>query len=58
MNIIDFKKQKIEVINKKLQELHENVKICCFCNGKNIAQLEIIVIIQVNTDVLHIVYAV
>ena len=34
MNIIDFKKKKIEIVNKRVAELYENAKICHICKEK------------------------
>ena len=50
------------LLTNKQQESYRNAKICSICkeqfedeyiNDKNIANLEIIVIIQLNVDVLH-----
>ena len=67
MKITDFKKKKMKLLTKELQESYENAKICYICKEKfedkyakdkkkKMVKLEIIVIILVNTEVLHIVY--
>ena len=67
MKIIKFKKEKLKLLTKELQELYENAKICDICNEKlkivisrriNIVKLEIIVIIQENIEVLRIAYVI
>ena len=48
-----------KVLTNKQQKLNENAKICYVCKEKlkiNELKLEIIVIMQVNTEVLPIVY--
>ena len=48
-----------KVLTNKQQKLNENAKICYVCKEKlkiNELKLEIIVIMQVNTEVLSIVY--
>ena len=64
MKIINFKKF-IKLLTNKQQELYENAKTCYICKVKfeenifqikNIVKSEIIIITQVNTEVLHIVY--
>ena len=34
MKIINFKKKKMKLLTKELQESYENAKICYICNGK------------------------
>ena len=63
MKIINFKKKKMKLITKEQQESNENAKICYICKeklknkwvkDKKIVKLEIIVIMQGKTEVLHI----
>ena len=66
IKIIHFKKKKVKLITKEPQKSYENAKICYIYKEKfeymwkekNIANLEIIVIIQKNREVLHIVYVI
>ena len=67
MKIIKFKKEKLKLLTKELQELYENAKICDICKEKlkivisrriNIVKLEIIVIIQENIEVVRIAYVI
>ena len=67
MKIIKFRKEKLELLTKELQELYENAKISDICKEKlkivisrriNIVKLEIIVIIQENIEVLRIAYVI
>ena len=64
--VILNRKKKKSLTNKQ-QESHENAKICYICDvtfedkyvkDKNIIKLEIAVIIQMNTEVLHMVYVI
>ena len=57
----------MKLLTKESQESCENVKFRCICTKslkinmlkiKNIVNLEIIVIIQVNKEVLHIAYVI
>ena len=34
MKIINFKKKKMKLLTKELQESYENTKICCICREK------------------------
>ena len=66
VKIINFLKKKL--LTEVQQESYENAKICYICKKKfenkylkdkklkNMVKLEVIVIIQVNIEVLHIVY--
>ena len=61
MKIINFKKKKMKLLTKEQQESYENTKICYTCKvniwkTKNIAKLQIIVIVQRNIEVLRIAY--
>ena len=67
MKIIKFRKEKLKLLTKELQELYENAKISDICKEKlkivisrriNIVKLEIIVIIQENIEVLRIAYVI
>ena len=68
INIINFKKKKMKLLTKELQESYENAKICYICKGKFetkkkkdkkiIVKLEIIDIIQGNIEVLCIAYVI
>ena len=68
MKIINFKKKKMKLLTKELQESYENAKICYICKGKFetkkkkdkkiIVKLEIIDIIQGNIEVLCIAYVI
>ena len=68
MKIINFKKKKMKLLTKELQESYENAKICYICNGKFeskkkkdkkiIVKLEISDIIQGNIEVLCIAYVI
>ena len=64
MKIINFK---IKLLAKKKQESYENTKICYICKDKfgnkylkdkKYCKVEIIVIIQENTEVLRIAYVI
>ena len=57
----------MKLLTNEQQETYENTKICYICKKrlkmnvlkiKNIAKLQIIVIIQVNIEVLHIAYVI
>ena len=66
IEIVNFKKMKL--LTKDLEESYENAKLCYICKEKfknkylkkknRIVKLEIIVIIQVNIELLCIVYVV
>ena len=65
MKIINFKKEKMKIMNNELQESYENAKFCYifkenfenkYLKKKYIVKLEIIVFIQGNTEVLLIEY--
>ena len=67
MKIIDFKKKKMKLSTKEQQKIHENAKDCYICKEKfenkhlkykRFRKLEIIVIIQGNTEVLDIAYGI
>ena len=67
VKIIKFKNKKWNYWQKQKQESCENAKICYICKEslkinmqeiKNIVRLDTIVIIQVNTEVLHIVHVI
>ena len=68
MKIINFKKKKMKLLTKELQESYENAKICYICKGKFeskkkkdkkiIVKLEISDIIQGNIEVLCIAYVI
>ena len=61
--INNFLKKEMKLLTSEQQELDEKAKICYICwekfedkyaNAKNIAKLEIIAIILMNIEVLHI----
>ena len=66
MEMINFKKKKINLSTKEHQESYENAKICYICKDKyegkyakdkkHIVKIEVVVIIQENIEVLHILY--
>ena len=67
MEMINFKKKKIKLSTKEHQESYENAKICYICKDKyegkyakdkkkHIVKIEVVVIIQENIEVLHILY--
>ena len=65
--ITNFKKKNIKLLKIKQQESYENAKVCYVCgetfedndkNDKKNVKLEIVAIIQVNTEVLHIAYVI
>ena len=65
MKTINFKKKKMKLLAKEQQESYENANICYIYKEKlkinilkikNIVKLEIIAIIQENTEVLCIAY--
>ena len=67
MEINNFKKKKLKLLTKKQQKSFKNANICYICGEtfedkflkiKYIVKLEIIAIIQVNIEVLNIVYAI
>ena len=58
MNIINFKKENLKLLTNKQQELYKNASICYIKDKTNIVKLEIIVIMQVNTEVLHVLYVI
>ena len=66
MKIINFQKR-MKLLTKEQQESHKNPKICYICKekfenkylkDKKILKLEIIVIIQGNTEMPRIAYAI
>ena len=67
MEMINFKKKRMQLLTKEQQESYENAKICYICKEKfdnkywmiaNIIKLEIIVIIQGNMEVLRVAYVI
>ena len=65
--IINFRKKKMRLLTNEQQESYQNAKICHNCQKslkinmlpiKNIIKLEITAIIQVNIEVLRIVYVI
>ena len=67
MKITNLKKKEIKLLTNEQQEAFEKAKISYICREKfedkhvkikNIVKLEIIVIIQVNIEVLHIIYVI
>ena len=67
MKVINFKKQKMNLVTKEQHEPYENEKICYICKekfenrylrNKKHHKLDIIVIIQENIEVLHIAYVI
>ena len=64
MKIINFKKKKMKLPTKELQESYKNAKMCYICKEKNICRtkdivkLEIIAIIQESIKVLCIAYVI
>ena len=67
MEIIKFKKEKMQSLTKKLQKSYENAKICYICKKnvkinmlkiKNVIKLDTIIIIQGNIEVLRMSYVI
>ena len=67
VKVVNFEKKKMITLTNEQEESHEKAKICYIyqksfnvitLTTKIIVKLKTIVIIQVNTDVLHIAYVI
>ena len=66
MQINNVKKEKMNSLTNKQQKSYQNAKLCYICKEKfedkclkeNIVKLKTIIIIQGNTEVVHIAYVI
>ena len=65
MEIINFKTKTIKLLTKEQQESYENSKCCYICkdkfedkHAKKVKPVNLVTIIQVNREVLHIAYVI